>query len=93
MKPYKKYGDIYSTTAQVRKCLKNKPYGDNEGLRDFWCDRIQVLIKEDYYKNRDCIAGYCEMFYLSYVLEKIDVLRNWRLVVLAHRQQYKYSKP
>ena len=93
MKAYKKYGDIYHVTKQVRDCMANGYHGDVEGLRDFWCEKIQELLNGDVYKNWDCIAGYCEMFHLSYVIEKKDILHNWKRAVLAHRQSYKYNKP
>lgn len=85
MKAYKKYGDIYKFTRQVRVCMKNGYHGTNDGLRDFWVERIADIVDNSTEKDFDCIMAYCLMYHLSYVIEKRDILFNWKRVVLSLR--------
>ena len=88
MKPYKKYGDIYNLTRQVRMLMRTKPHGDNNGLRIFWTDKIKECIDNIEY---DYMYGYCAMFYLLHVLEKGPDLWAWKMFVLAHRLSYHHN--
>lgn len=85
MKAYKKYGDIYRLTRQVRMLMRTKPHGDNDGLRKFWADKIKYGVD---HKEFDYVYDYCAMFYLLIVLENGPQLWAWKMFVLAHRLSY-----
>ena len=96
MKPYKKYGDIYHMTKQVRSCLKNKPHGTNENLYDFWTEQMKSCLHENQF---DLMCTYCAMTYLGWFIEsqprktyfpEANRIWFWKNFVRAFRGSYKF---
>lgn len=91
MKPYKKYGDFYAISKQVRSNLKtNGFHGSRKGLYRFWYDQAEECFRQG---RLDSMYAYISMVALARVLDtqKPDkgVIFCWGMFVIAFRLSYK----
>lgn len=91
MKPYKKYGDFYKLSKQIRNNLKtNGFHGSRQGLYSFWHEQAKKCFLEN---QIDLMYGYLSMVALAEVIDDCNHEKDrifwWRMFVISFRFSFK----
>lgn len=91
MKPYKKYGDFYAISKQVRSNLKtNGFHGSRHGLNAFWHEQAEKCFLEG---RLDSMYSYLSMVAIANVMDNKSAVKDslfwWRMFVISFRLSYK----